>query len=613
MGLRGKGRIGSVAAPSMALASACFAATPTFHSGITTGNIQNANVTEASGIAVSRLNPNVLWTHDDSGSGAQVYPMTPAGVSLGNYTITGAGATDWEDIAVGPGPTAGAQYLYIADIGDNLAVRSTVSVYRVPEPLVSDTQPSMNVSVGGMNKLTFAYPNGPHDAESMFVDPLTRDIYIVSKREANKYVYRAPYPQATSGTTTMTLVSTLSNSDWITAADISPDGDEIIMRAGAIDTGLMYVRPAGGTIADAFASTPINIPLLAEAQGEAIGFDPQGWGYFTTTEGASAPIRYFNRFPPPAGIMYWDNDGVAAGSRTTGAGLGGTGTWNTSALKWYTGSAEVAWQNGNHAVFGGAAGTVTLGSPIAANTLAFKTTGYIITGSTLTLGGPINVDPNVHATINSSLAGAASTVSVASGGKFTLGGSNVVLKTGSITTNGSGKLDVKNNKLVVTAQALGSWTGSAYTGVTGLIQSGRGDGHWAGGGIVTSMADATTSLRKTLAVMTADANGAFGGVSVSAGNVLVMYTWGGDANLDGLLDGDDYFAIDSHVLNSGFVFGFHNGDFDYNGAIDGDDYFIIDSNITFAQSASRGVAPVPEPAGVAILLGIPRFLSRRRK
>src|SRR6185369_2077623 len=119
------------------------------------------------------------------------------------------------------------------------------------------------------------------------------------------------------------LVTTLDNADWITAADISPDGNEIIMRAGATTTGLMYTRPAGGSIADALATTPISIPLLSEAQGEAIGFDPQGWGYYTTSEGAGAPIHYYNRLPPPAGIMYWDNDATSAANRTaTGAGLG---------------------------------------------------------------------------------------------------------------------------------------------------------------------------------------------------------------------------------------------------------------------------------------------------
>src|SRR4051812_18119291 len=92
-------------------ASECFA--QQFNSAIQTGTIQNAAITEASGIVASRLNPGVLWTHNDSGHGPQIYPMTAGGADLGTYTISGASSTDWEDIAIGPGPVADAQYLYI--------------------------------------------------------------------------------------------------------------------------------------------------------------------------------------------------------------------------------------------------------------------------------------------------------------------------------------------------------------------------------------------------------------------------------------------------------------------------------------------------------------------
>jgi hypothetical protein len=88
------------------------------------------------------------------------------------------------------------------------------------------------------------------------------------------------------------------------------------------------------------------------------------------------------------------------------------------------------------------------------------------------------------------------------------------------------------------------------------------------------------------------------------------------------LNGDDYFYIDSNILQNGVVFGFHNGDFDYNGTIDGDDYFIIDSNITYAQasgivfptSAAQGAAltSVPEPATVGMISIASASLPRRR-
>ena len=223
--------------------------------------------------------------------------MTTAGTNLGAYSITGAGATDWEDIAIGPGPTGGAQYLYLGDIGDNGNSRPSVSVYRVPEPTVSATQSEVSTSISGADRLQFVYPDVPRDAESMFVDPQTRDIYIISKQLNPRQVYRAAYPQSATETTTLELVATLSGAPAFTGADISPGGNEIILRSYATSSGSMYVRPPGGSIAAAFTTTPINIPLRFEGQGEAIAFDATGWGYYTTSEGSNEPIYYFDRLP----------------------------------------------------------------------------------------------------------------------------------------------------------------------------------------------------------------------------------------------------------------------------------------------------------------------------
>ena len=74
-----------------------------------------------------------------------------------------------------------------------------------------------------------------------------------------------------------------------------------------------------------------------------------------------------------------------------------------------------------------------------------------------------------------------------------------------------------------------------------------------------------------------------------------MYTYAGDADLNGKLDGDDYFRIDTGFASN--ATGWVNGDFDYNGHINGDDYFILDRNLgrqtlgTFPRQASR--VPVP--------------------
>jgi hypothetical protein len=93
-----------------------------------------------------------------------------------------------------------------------------------------------------------------------------------------------------------------------------------------------------------------------------------------------------------------------------------------------------------------------------------------------------------------------------------------------------------------------------------------------------------------------------------------MYTYAGDANLDGKINIDDYGRIDGNVASSGSVFGWDKGDFNHDGKINIDDYGIIDGNInrqgavfptaggaTFV--ALEGVAAIPEPFA-CLLIGI---------
>jgi T5SS/PEP-CTERM-associated repeat protein len=333
------------------LFAATRAAAQTFNSGITTGTISNNLVVEASGIVASHLNPGILWTHNDSGNAPDLFPTTPSGANLGTYAVTGTTNTDWEDIALGTGPVAGTQYIYIGDIGDNNNDRSSISIYRVPEPTVSPTQAAGTYTLPGAVKFTFVYPDGPRNAESLFVDPLTNDIYIITKFDSPRRVYRAPYPQSNSGTITLQYVTQFSTANPVTAADISPDGEEILVRAKATGSGEMFTRPFGGSIADAFATTPISVPLLSEQQGEAIGFDPQGWGYYTTSEGNNPPIHYFDRVPAHAvwiastgsfaTASNWDIGAVPNSANALQFGPTATGTGKTYTVN-FTGNVSSA-------------------------------------------------------------------------------------------------------------------------------------------------------------------------------------------------------------------------------------------------------------------------------
>lgn len=271
-----------------------------FLSGVQVGTIQSSLVGEASGIAASRRNSGVLWVHNDSGDTARVFAINGQGTHLGIYTLSGATATDWEDMAIGPGPISGQSYLYLGDIGDNSGKRPSITVYRVPEPSVSSTQSPTTVALGGVEAITLQYPDGARDAETLMVDPLTKDIYIVSKRETRSRLYRAAYPQATIAPVVMQLVAQLPWG-WATGGDISPDGDEILVRG--YSNAALWSRPQGADLASAFSSAGTSVPLRQEPQGEAICFDAAGLGYYTVSEGNSQPLYYFARVPEPGSML----------------------------------------------------------------------------------------------------------------------------------------------------------------------------------------------------------------------------------------------------------------------------------------------------------------------
>ena len=132
------------------------------------GTVASDAITEASGIAASPRFDDVYWVHNDSGDTARVFAISGTGQTLGEYALSGATAVDWEDIAAGPGPTPGVSYLYVGDIGDNAATRTSVQVYRVPEPSVDPDAPASSPqTLTGVATLTLKYPDGPHDAEAL--------------------------------------------------------------------------------------------------------------------------------------------------------------------------------------------------------------------------------------------------------------------------------------------------------------------------------------------------------------------------------------------------------------------------------------------------------------
>jgi fibronectin-binding autotransporter adhesin len=167
----------------------------------------------------------------------------------------------------------------------------------------------------------------------------------------------------------------------------------------------------------------------------------------------------------------------------------------------------------------------------------------------------------------------------------------------------TGKLDLQNNDMIVFGGNLGI--------VTSELAEGYNNGGWNGsGGIVSGAAAANTAHLTALGVIDND-NGSgsplytsFDGSPTNDGDVLVKYTYYGDANLDGKVDGSDYSRIDNGYLLQ--LTGWGNGDFNYDGVINGSDYTLIDNayNTQGAVIASE-LAPTAQVAGSIVISAVP--------
>jgi hypothetical protein len=260
-----------------------------YEDAVVTGTIVNDEATEISGIVASRTHSDVLWMLNDSGGGPFVYAASVTGEHLGTFEVD-TSTFDWEDIAIGPGPDPGVDYLYLGDIGDNLHFRPYVTVQRVAEP----TPDPAGGFVASVEEIDLAYPEPGPDAEAMFVDPVTGDLVIATKpdRGGTSVIYRAPAAGLVDGAT-VDLVEIgslpLDRGVFVTAADIDPTGAVVVFR-GYNEVWLWYRTDVAMT--ETFSAEPCRTPSTAEVQGEAISFRGDGLSYFTVSEGGNPDIHF---------------------------------------------------------------------------------------------------------------------------------------------------------------------------------------------------------------------------------------------------------------------------------------------------------------------------------
>lgn len=290
------------ASPAAALFDAVCADSATVEA---VGALQSEAITEASGIVASRSNPGVWWTHNDSGDSERVFAIDDSGALLSTVELDGATERDWEDIAIGRSPDGERSMLYVGDTGDNAVRRDPekgrglVKVFRFEEPTIDAGSVSQSASVE-VDALTFTFPSRAHDVEAMVVDPVDGDLVFITKDwtlGGRAEVFRADADAPAGSTSVLEPVASvdLPVATLVTAADVTSDGTLVALRSyGAVH---LFERPAGEPLWAAFESIPCAGPRLDEAQGESLGFAPDGGSYLTTSEGERTPIH---RTAPPA-------------------------------------------------------------------------------------------------------------------------------------------------------------------------------------------------------------------------------------------------------------------------------------------------------------------------
>jgi hypothetical protein len=215
------------------------------------------DIQEASGLAVSRRNQGVLWSHNDSGNAAVLFALDAAGTLRGRLRVP-VRTRDWEDISAGRcGPD---ECLYIADIGDNNAARRQIRIYRVPEPAPSDAETATP------EVFNARYADGSHNAEAMFV--IREDLFIVT-RDRTGAVYRSSVTSSGKRELTFQRIGQLGV-QAVTDAEASPDEKSVAVRTSR--EALLY-RTADLMRGVFVPFLRIPIDGLNEAQGEGVAFD----------------------------------------------------------------------------------------------------------------------------------------------------------------------------------------------------------------------------------------------------------------------------------------------------------------------------------------------------
>ena len=602
--------------------------------GDSTVQAQLKSLTTQGGSAVSEA--GVMYRNSNSAGDAFAAVVQTSASQISFEYRTSSGGS----IVIGGTASAsvGSDYLQVVRSGSNFAgyystngtnwtqIGSTVAISNIG----TTAQAGLVVSAGSNGSLaTAVFANvsslpGPTVATAAAANPspvtATSTALSVLGAEAGSdtgfiYFWQAGIP----GSTPVVYSSEATNSAKNTTANFT--------KAGTYNFTALIVDPLGLSASSSVAVTVQQTPAAIAVSPSSSPVVPVG---FSQQFSATATDQFGNSISSPS--LNWSITG--SGNTISGSGdatlglMPGTFTVTASGGTAQANAGVIA---ENFAVPAGstlninlsAAGAVNLsasGNSITASQNGVQITlsgftGVTVTdtgsGDVLNFNGPLAL-PFTFVNCSQSTVNVNSgtlTFTAVSGGSVNVGtlsvanGASAVITaatTSQITTltlsglsiGASGSLDVTNNEVLIT---YGSGT-DPIASIAGMIGTGYANGAWDGPGIISSVAQSHASY----GLGYADAADVGNPAGLAPGQIEILYTLLGDANLDGKVNGDD-FVLMANNFNDYVTAGWDQGDFNYSNTVNGDDFTLLSAN--FNQAAQVAVAATtPVTAAVSAVV-----------
>ena len=266
------------------------------------GTAIHMDLVENSGAVTSVSQPGIIFGFNDSGNEPIIFAFDSSGRGRGSWRVVGARNRDWEAAGLGPCRLPGSWCLYIGDVGDNEARRPFVTVYRVREPVISDSAGGGGVEVE--RSLNVRYADHPHDVEAMYIG-VDGSMFFITKRRLlddqqrprRALIFKVPGSfWDSSGTVVADLVDSLPavpgerQGGQISDASLSPNGKLLAVRTYD-DVYLFEMDSVTQLPKPGQAPVPCTIRQLREEQGEGIAWWRDQRRLVLTSERRNAPLH----------------------------------------------------------------------------------------------------------------------------------------------------------------------------------------------------------------------------------------------------------------------------------------------------------------------------------